>query len=187
MYIEDFFVNSMEGAVFEVGESSSGDFYQVDKQLPEETFFEIDQASEKSLNQNVFGKKVLLLNKPSENFEYEEQQFNDQNFSVTSNVFQSEDANMQVVEGFDDTEQILEQTAYTPDGTVVQFEGEDAGDSLEQGVLQFGESTSNGTVVFDNGSDGTVVYGNGSEMEIGNSTIFFLPNIVGEEQLEQVM
>lgn len=180
-------VNSMEGAVFEVGESSSGDFYQVDKQLPEETFFEIDQASEKSLNQNVFGKKVLLLNKPSENFEYEEQQFNDQNFSVTSNVFQSEDANMQVVEGFDDTEQILEQTAYTPDGTVVQFEGEDAGDSLEQGVLQFGESTSNGTVVFDNGSDGTVVYGNGSEMEIGNSTIFFLPNIVGEEQLEQVM
>ena len=94
---------------------------------------------------------------------------------------------MQVVEGFDDTEQILEQTGYAPDGTVVQFEGEDGGDSLEQGVLQFGEPTSNGTVVFDNGSDGTVVYGNGSEMEIGNSTIFFLPNIVGEEQLEQVM
>ena len=47
---------------------------------------------------------------------------------------------MQVVEGFDDSEQILEQTGYAPDGTVVQFEGEDAGDSLEQGVLQFGES-----------------------------------------------
>jgi len=181
-------VNSMEGAVFEVGESSSGDFYQVDKQLPEETFFEIDQVSEKSLNQNVFGKKLLLLNKPSENFEYEEQQFNDQNFSVTNNVFQSEDANMQVVEGFDDTEQILEQTGYHPDGTVVQFEGEaEPGDSLEAGVLQFGESTGNGTVVFDSGGDGTVVYGNGSEMEIGNSTIFFLPNIVGEEQLEEVM
>lgn len=183
-------VNSMEGAVFEVGESSSGDFYQVDKQLPEETFFEIDQVSEKSLNQNVFGKKVLLLNKPSENFEYEEQQFNDQNFSVSNNVFQSEDANMQVVEGFDDTEQILEQTGYQPDGTVgvVAFAGEaDTGDSLEPSVLQFGESSSNGTVVFDSGSDGTVVYGNSSEMEIGNSTIFFLPNIVGEEQLEQVM
>jgi len=181
-------VNSMEGAVFEVGESSSGDFYQVDKQLPEETFFEIDQVSEKSLNQNVFGKKSSSIEQTTETFEYEEQQFSDQNFSVANNVFQTEDANMQVVEGFDDTEQILEQTSYQPDGTVVQFEGEvSSGDSLEQSVLHFGESSSNGTVVFDNGSDGTVVYGSGSEMEIGNSTIFFLPNIVGEEQLEQVM
>ena len=43
------------------------------------------------------------------------------------------------------------------------------------------------TVIFDNGPGGTVVYENGSELEIGNSTIFFMPNIVGEEQLEEVL
>ena len=77
-----------------------------------------------------------------------------------------EEENLQSVTGFG-SEQILEET----------------------GVLHFTDDSTEetNTVIFDNGPDGTVVYENGSELEIGNSTIFFMPNIVGEEQLEEVM
>ena len=170
--------NSMEGAVFEVGESPDEGFYQIDKQVPEKTFYEINQVSDKSLNQNVFGKKVVLLNKSSEPLEGEDKSF------VAGSVFHhSEDASLHVVESFDDAEQLLEQN-----GTIVQFEGKEGADSFETEVLQFGtDSAEKGTIIFDSqGGDGTVVFGTGSDMEIGSSTIFYLPNIVGEDQLEVI-
>jgi len=178
---------SMEGAVFEVGESSSGDYYHVDKQLPEETIYEVNATSEKSLNQNVFGKKVLLLNKSSENLEFSETNFSDQVYNVRNNVFNSGDENLQSVEDFEDTEQILEQNEFQTDNAVIHFEEEESESSLEQSVLHFGDPATNGTVVFDGAADGTVIFGNGSEMEMSSSTIFFLPSIDSEEQLEHVM
>ena len=50
-----------------------------------------EQHCEKSLNQNVFGKKVLVLPKPSEGLAYDVE-----TFSVNSDVFQTEEGNMQV-------------------------------------------------------------------------------------------
>ena len=49
----------------------------------------VEQEREKSLNQNVFGKKVLVLPKPSEGLVYDEEAFN-------ADVFQGEEATLQV-------------------------------------------------------------------------------------------
>ena len=141
---EDDAMRSIEGAVFEIGDSN---LYTVEK--PDDNFFEINKIQDQSLNQNVFGKRLVLLSKGDE--------------QKLSGV---EEENLQSVTGFG-SEQILEET----------------------GVLHFTDDSTEetNTVIFDNGPDGTVVYENGSELEIGNSTIFFMPNIVGEEQLEEVM
>jgi len=59
-----------------------------------ETLFKAEEQDyEKSLNQNVFGKKVLVLPKPTE---YDEETFN-----VSNDVFQSEEGTMTVVEDFE--------------------------------------------------------------------------------------
>ena len=52
----------------------------------------VEQEREKSLNQNVFGKKVLVLPKPSEGLVYDEETFN-------ADVFQGEEATLQVSPG----------------------------------------------------------------------------------------
>ena len=138
-------MRSIEGAVFEIGDSN---LYTVEK--PEENFFEINKIQDQSLNQNVFGnKRVVLLSKGGE-----------------QKLSGGEEENLESVTGFG-SEEILEET----------------------GVLHFTEDSTEeaNTVIFDPGSDGTVVYENGSELEIGNSTIFFMPNIVGEDQLEEVL
>ena len=51
---------------------------------------------------------------------------------------------------------------------------------MESGVLEFegGGRT---------GEEGAVVFGEHGEMEMEAGTIFFLPTIVGEEQLEEAM
>ena len=49
----------------------------------------MEQEREKSLNQNVFGKKVLVLPKPSEGLVYDEETFN-------ADVFQGEEGTLQV-------------------------------------------------------------------------------------------
>ena len=147
-------MRSIEGAVFEIGDSN---LYTVEK--PEENFFEINKIEDQSLNQNVFGKRVVLLSSPHPPADEEK-------------LSGGEEEHLQAVAGFG-PEQILDQ----------------AGSGFETGVLHFTEDSAEetNTVIFDNGPDGTVVYENGSELEIGNSTIFFMPNIVGEEQLEEVL
>merc|ERR1712080_72326 len=151
---------SMEGAVFEVGDSEAGHFYQVmnTSLTDSETFFKADEQDyEKSLNQNVFGKKVLVLPKPTE---YDEETFN-----VSSDVF--EEGTMQVVEDFETESSDVK---FEESSTVTSAE-------LEGSVMQFEDGSVNGTVVFEHGS----------EMEMGGSTIFFLPSMVGEEQLGVAM
>lgn len=175
---------SMEGAVFEVGDSNSGaDYYQVhplgdQSDLPgAETLYQEQeqQHCEKSLNQNVFGQKVMVLSKPSEGLVYDEEAF-----SVSSDVFPNEDGAMHAVEGYESGAEEI--------GEVVQFEEAGAsGDSMETGELQFEGEQDSGAVVFDSGSDGAVVFGSGSEMEMEGGTIFFLPGMVGQEQLEEAM
>ena len=147
-------MRSIEGAVFEIGDSN---LYTVEK--PDENFFEINKIEDQSLNQNVFGKRVVLLSSPHPPADEQK-------------LTGGEEEHLQAVAGFG-PEQILDQ----------------AGSSFESGVLHFTEDSAeeSPTVIFDNGPGGTVVYENGSELEIGNSTIFFMPNIVGEEQLEEVL
>ena len=147
-------MRSIEGAVFEIGDTN---LYTVEK--PEENFFEINKIEDQSLNQNVFGKRVVLLSSPHP--PADEQKLSG-----------GEEEHLQTVAGFG-PEQMLDQ----------------AGSGFETGVLHFTEDSAEetNTVIFDNGPDGRVVYENGSELEIGNSTIFFMPNIVGEEQLEEVL
>merc|ERR1712108_36637 len=106
---------------------------------------------EKSLNQNVFGKKVLVLPKPSEGVVYDEETFN-------ADVFQGEEGTLQVVQGFKPGEELGEEVDEEAD-----MEG---GGSREEGEVVFGEH---------------------GEMEMEAGTIFFLPTIVGEEQLEEAM
>jgi hypothetical protein len=175
----------MEGAVFEVrvahvqqctarqvGEGASGaDFYQVlEPGSPgtggRDQLFEGEQHGEKSLNQNVFGKKVLVLPKPSDGLVYDEEAF-----SVTGDVFHEAGEGGLEVSG---------EVQFEP-GNGVSGEGANMADS----VLQFEDGGTGGTVVFDSGSDGTVVFGAEGEMELGPGTIFFLPGMVGEEQLEE--
>ena len=108
----------------------------------------------------MFGKRVLLLSSPHPPADEQKLPGGDEE-------------HLQAVAGFG-PEQILDQ----------------AGSGFESGVLTFTEDCGGeeaNTVIFDNGPDGRVVYENGSELEIGNSTIFFMPNIVGEEQLEEVL
>ena len=125
-----------------------------------ETLFKAEEQDyEKSLNQNVFGKKVLVLPKPTE---YDEETFN-----VSNDVFQSEEETMTVVEDFETESGDVK---FEESSTVTSTE-------LEGSVMQFEDGSVNGTVVF----------GAGSEMEMGGSTIFFLPSMVGEEQLGEAM
>ena len=138
--------NSMAGAVFEIGEAP-GSLYQVDKQSQEESYFQVNEIRDKSLNQNVFGKRVVLLSKDGHMTKI------------------TDEEKLQVVTNFDSE-------SITPELEQPQAQG-----GFEAGsVLQF-EDTS---------SENTVVYENAPELEI-ESTIFYLPNIVGEEQLEEVL
>ena len=57
--------------------------------LYQESNGKVEQEREKSLNQNVFGKKVLVLPKPSEGLVYDEETFN-------ADVFQGEEGTLQV-------------------------------------------------------------------------------------------
>ena len=50
---------------------------------------------------------------------------------------------------------------------------------MESGVLEFEDGGSR--------EEGAVVFGEHGEMEMEAGTIFFLPTIVGEEQLEEAM
>merc|ERR1711936_1207056 len=54
-------MRSIEGAVFEIGDSN---LFTVEK--PDENFFEINKIQDQSLNQNVFGKRLVLLSKGDE-------------------------------------------------------------------------------------------------------------------------
>ena len=51
---------------------------------------------------------------------------------------------------------------------------------MESGVLEFEDRGRTG-------EEGAVVFGEHGEMEMEAGTIFFLPTIVGEEQLEEAM
>jgi len=161
---------SMEGAVFEVGEGATGtgaDYYRVLQDIHQEEgglansetlYEEEEQDCEKSLNQNVFGKKVLVLPKPSEGLAYDEE-----TFGVSGHVFQNEGGTMEVVQG--------------EIGEEVQFEEVGVAEGgMEDSVLEFEGGNTEGTVVF-----------GGGEMEMEAGTIFFLPSMVGEEQLEEAM
>ena len=156
--------DSMEGAVFEIGEASSGEFrQQVDKPLSDERYFQVNEIRDKSLNQNVFGKRVVLLSKDGQTRKY------------------SNEEKLQVVTNFDSDPMPM-----TPE--VDQSRAQEAFESgeVEASVLHFEDTPDKNTVIFDAGSDNTVVYENGYELETGN-TIFYLPNIVGGEQLEEVL
>ena len=148
--------NSMAGAVFEIGEAP-GALYQVDKQSQEESYFQMNEIRDKSLNQNVFGKRVVLLSK------------DDHMRKI------SDEEKLQVVTNFDSDPMTSEVEQPQPQG------GFEAGS-----VLQFDDSSDKNMVIFDANSENTVVYENTPELEIG-STIFYLPNIVGGEQLEEVL
>ena len=138
--------NSMAGAVFEIGEAQ-GSLFQGDKQSQEESYFQVNEIRDKSLNQNVFGKRVVLLSK-------------DGHMSKIT-----DEEKLQAVTNFDSD-------TMTTDLDQAQTQG-----GFEAGsVLQFEDSS----------SENTVVYENAPELEI-ESTIFYLPNIVGGEQLEEVL
>ena len=62
----------------------------------------VEQEREKSLNQNVFGKKFLVLPKPSEGLVYDEEAF-------STDVFQGEEGTLQVVQGFKSSEDLSEE------------------------------------------------------------------------------
>ena len=144
----------------------------------------MEQEREKSLNQNVFGKKFLVLPKPSEGLVYDEEAF-------STDVFQGEEGTLQVVQGFKSSEdlseevrdKILSKIFHSCFNSQVNEEAE-----MESRVLEF-----EGGVV--RGEEGAVVFGDNGEMqmemngemEMEAGTIFFLPTIVGEEQLEEAM
>jgi len=108
-----------------------------------------------------FGGKVLVLNKPG--LEYDEESLS---------VFQEEEE--AILPTVETGQEMLGQA-------VIQYQTED--NLGAESVLHFEGSEA---VVFDTGtSDGTVVMP--GEMGMENSTIFFLPNIVGEDQLEEVL
>merc|ERR1711997_360035 len=112
-------MRSIEGAVFEIGDTN---LYTVEK--PEENFFEINKIEDQSLNQNVFGKRVLLLSSPHP--PADEQKLSG-----------GDEEHLQAVPGFG-PEQILDQ----------------AGSGFESGVLHFTEdcgAEEANTVIFDNG------------------------------------
>ena len=138
--------NSMAGAVFEIGEVP-GSLYQVDKQSQEESFFQVNEIRDKSLNQNVFGKRVVLLSK---------------------------DGHMRKIT---DEEKLQVVTNFDSDSMTSELEQPQSQGGFEAGsVLQFEDAS----------SENTVVYENAPELEI-ESTIFYLPNIVGGEHLEEVL
>jgi len=139
--------NSMAGAVFEIGEAP-GSLYQVDKQSQEESYFQMNEIRDKSLNQNVFGKRVVLLSK---------------------------DGHMRKITADEEELQV-----------VTNFDSDSMTSELEQPQSQGGFEAGSVLHFEDTNSENTVVYDNAPEMEI-ESTIFYLPNIVGGEQLEEVL
>ena len=148
-------VNSMEGAVFEIGDSTES-FYHTDKQITEENYFQINEIREKSLNQNVFGKRIVLLSKDGKQRKFS----NEEKLQVVTTNFDSEP-----LADMDQSQSAAEVT-------------------FEPSVLQFEETSDKNTVIFDTPADANhVVYENGSDLEM-NNTIFYLPNIVDGEQLE---
>ena len=138
--------NSMAGAVFEIGEAP-GSLYQVDKQSQEESYFQMNEIRDKSLNQNVFGKRVVLLSK---------------------------DGHMRKIT---DEEELQVVTNFDSDSMTSELEQPQSQGGFEAGSVLHFEDTN---------SENTVVYDNAPETEI-ESTIFYLPNIVGGEQLEEVL
>ena len=62
----------------------------------------MEQEREKSLNQNVFGKKFLVLPKPSEGLVYDEEAF-------STDVFEGQEGTLQVVQGFKSSEDLSEE------------------------------------------------------------------------------
>ena len=147
--------NSMEGAVFEIGDSTES-FYHSDKQIPEENYFQINEIREKSLNQNVFGKRIVLLSKDGKQRKFS----NEEKLEVVTTNFDSDS-----LADMDQSQAAAE----------VTFE--------HSNVLTFEESSDKNAVIFDTAADANnVVYENGSDLEM-NNTIFYLPNIVDGEQL----
>ena len=149
--------------------------------LYQENNGKVAQEREKSLNQNVFGigKKVLVLPKPSEGLVYDEEAFN-------ADVFQGEEGTLQVVQGFKPSEELGEEVRQEnilqPNNVFVICLNPkvDEEADMESSVLEFEGGGSSR-------EEGAVVFGEHGEMEMEAGPIFFLPTIVGEEQLEEAM